>query len=200
MVKYAVKPLFYGMNITEPAQYASHRPAGRGHHHRREARPQADLRVHRRGQDLAGTRAATQLRDVLRGHPQQVRHRPVDAVRSGRQPGRRTATDARATAAHGRDHRRAGRADADRRRRSAPRRRGRAGGRLRRDRSLLIMTVPAVVLLLVFAYVPMFGIVTAFQHYNIYDGFWHSAVDRAGQLPATCSATRSSGTRSRTPW
>ncbi|GAA3239474.1 ABC transporter permease [Dactylosporangium siamense] len=46
--------------------------------------------------------------------------------------------------------------------------------RLLRDRSLLLMTLPAVVLLAVFAYVPMLGLVTAFQSYDIYSGFWHS--------------------------
>jgi putative aldouronate transport system permease protein len=46
--------------------------------------------------------------------------------------------------------------------------------RLSRDRSLLIMTLPAVALLAVFAYVPMLGLVTAFQSYDIYSGFWHS--------------------------
>ena len=43
-----------------------------------------------------------------------------------------------------------------------------------RDRTLLIMTVPAVVLLIVFNYIPMFGTATAFQNYSIYAGFWHS--------------------------
>ena len=46
--------------------------------------------------------------------------------------------------------------------------------RLRRDRSLLLMTLPAVALLAVFAYVPMLGLVTAFQRYDIYSGFWYS--------------------------
>jgi putative aldouronate transport system permease protein len=46
--------------------------------------------------------------------------------------------------------------------------------RLRRDRSLLLMTLPAVVLLAVFAYVPMLGLITAFQSYDIYSGFWYS--------------------------
>ncbi|WP_426504778.1 ABC transporter permease [Dactylosporangium sp. McL0621] len=46
--------------------------------------------------------------------------------------------------------------------------------RLRRDRSLLLMTVPAIVLLAVFAYAPMFGLITAFQDYDIYSGFWYS--------------------------
>ncbi|MFD7732519.1 ABC transporter permease [Kitasatospora phosalacinea] len=38
--------------------------------------------------------------------------------------------------------------------------------RLRRDRTLLLMTVPAVVLLLIFNYAPLFGLVTAFQYYD----------------------------------
>ncbi|MFJ6213439.1 ABC transporter permease subunit [Streptomyces sp. NPDC092296] len=46
--------------------------------------------------------------------------------------------------------------------------------RLRRDRSLILMTVPAVVLLLVFNYVPMFGTVTAFQFYDPLVGVLHS--------------------------
>jgi putative aldouronate transport system permease protein len=43
--------------------------------------------------------------------------------------------------------------------------------KLRRDRTLLIMTMPAVLLLIVFSYVPMFGLVTALQRYDIYNGF-----------------------------
>jgi putative aldouronate transport system permease protein len=46
--------------------------------------------------------------------------------------------------------------------------------RLARDRSMLIMVLPAVVLLAVFAYAPMIGLVTAFQSYDIYSGFWYS--------------------------
>ena len=46
--------------------------------------------------------------------------------------------------------------------------------RFRRDRPLLIMTIPAVLLLLVFNYAPMFGTATAFQSYSIYVGFLHS--------------------------
>ena len=59
--------------------------------------------------------------------------------------------------------------DAARSRRRSERRR-----RLLRDRTLLIMTVPAVLLLVVFNYVPMFGTATAFQQYSIYAGFMHS--------------------------
>ena len=46
--------------------------------------------------------------------------------------------------------------------------------RLRRDRTLLIMTVPALVLLAVFGYAPMLGLVMAFQDYDLYDGLLHS--------------------------
>jgi putative aldouronate transport system permease protein len=46
--------------------------------------------------------------------------------------------------------------------------------RLRRDRSLLLMVVPAIVLLLVFNYVPLFGLLTAFQDYDPLVGVWHS--------------------------
>lgn len=46
--------------------------------------------------------------------------------------------------------------------------------RLRRDKSLLLMTVPAVVLLVVFNYAPLFGVVTAFQEYDPLVGVWHS--------------------------
>ncbi|GLW22558.1 ABC transporter permease [Microbispora triticiradicis] len=46
--------------------------------------------------------------------------------------------------------------------------------RLRRDRSLLIMVVPAAVLLLVFNYAPLFGLLTAFQYYDPPAGVWNS--------------------------
>ena len=46
--------------------------------------------------------------------------------------------------------------------------------RLRRDRTLLIMTLPALVLLGVFGYAPMLGLVMAFQDYDLYDGLLHS--------------------------
>jgi putative aldouronate transport system permease protein len=54
------------------------------------------------------------------------------------------------------------------------RRRHRAWIRLRRDRSLILMTIPAGVLLLVFGYTPMLGLVMAFQNYSIYNGILHS--------------------------
>ncbi|MBB5783143.1 ABC transporter permease [Nonomuraea jabiensis] len=46
--------------------------------------------------------------------------------------------------------------------------------RLRRDRTLLVMTVPALVLLVAFTCVPMLGSVMAFQFYDVYTGFWDS--------------------------
>lgn len=46
--------------------------------------------------------------------------------------------------------------------------------KLRRDRSLILMTLPALLLLGVFGYTPMLGLVMAFQSYDLYDGFLHS--------------------------
>ncbi|MET8144581.1 ABC transporter permease subunit [Sphaerisporangium sp. NPDC005288] len=46
--------------------------------------------------------------------------------------------------------------------------------KLRRDRTVLIMVIPAVVLLLIFNYVPMVGVVTAFQYYDPLIGIWSS--------------------------
>jgi putative aldouronate transport system permease protein len=57
--------------------------------------------------------------------------------------------------------------------------------RLRRDRSLLLMAVPAVVLLVVFNYVPLFGLLTAFQEYDPLVGVFQSdwvGFDQFGQL------------------
>ncbi|WP_330241601.1 ABC transporter permease [Streptomyces sp. NBC_00525] len=50
----------------------------------------------------------------------------------------------------------------------------RAGGitwrqRLRRDRTLILMTTPAIVLLLIFNYIPLLGNIVAFQDYDVYD-------------------------------
>jgi putative aldouronate transport system permease protein len=46
--------------------------------------------------------------------------------------------------------------------------------RLRRDQALLVMCLPALVLLAVFGYAPMLGLVMAFQDYDLYDGILHS--------------------------
>ena len=46
--------------------------------------------------------------------------------------------------------------------------------RLRRDKTLIIMTLPALLLTLAFSYLPMFGTVTAFQFYDYITGFFHS--------------------------
>jgi putative aldouronate transport system permease protein len=59
--------------------------------------------------------------------------------------------------------------------RAAPARRGPGRRiRLRRDRTLLLMTVPALALVLVFNYLPMFGVVTAFEFYDPLVGVLHS--------------------------
>jgi putative aldouronate transport system permease protein len=46
--------------------------------------------------------------------------------------------------------------------------------RLRRDKSLILMTLPALALLIIFNYVPMFGTLTAFQYYDPLVGVLHS--------------------------
>lgn len=46
--------------------------------------------------------------------------------------------------------------------------------RLRRDKTLILMTLPALVLLVVFGYAPMAGLVMAFQQYNVYNGMLYS--------------------------
>jgi len=43
--------------------------------------------------------------------------------------------------------------------------------KLRRDRSLLLMVAPAILLVIAFNYLPMFGTVTAFQYYDFIAGF-----------------------------
>jgi putative aldouronate transport system permease protein len=46
--------------------------------------------------------------------------------------------------------------------------------RLHRDKTLILMTLPALLLLAVFGYVPMLGLVMAFQQYNVYNGLLYS--------------------------
>lgn len=46
--------------------------------------------------------------------------------------------------------------------------------RLRRDWQLLAMTIPAMLLVLAFIYLPLFGNVTAFEYYDYILGFWQS--------------------------
>ncbi|MFD8689123.1 ABC transporter permease [Streptomyces sp. NPDC059651] len=41
--------------------------------------------------------------------------------------------------------------------------------RLRRDRTLVLMTLPAIALLLLFNYIPLLGNIVAFQDYDVYD-------------------------------
>ena len=56
----------------------------------------------------------------------------------------------------------------------ASRRRMTRRQRLRRDWPLLAMTLPAMLLLLAFIYLPLFGNITAFEYYDYILGFWQS--------------------------
>ncbi|WRZ90218.1 ABC transporter permease subunit [Streptomyces sp. NBC_01007] len=64
----------------------------------------------------------------------------------------------------------AGRADRRRARRSAGQDAGKLGFRLRfgRDRTLILMTLPAIALVLLFNYIPVLGNIVAFQDYDPY--------------------------------
>lgn len=46
--------------------------------------------------------------------------------------------------------------------------------RFKRDRTLLLMTLPALLLIIAFSYLPMFGTATAFQYYDYIAGLTHS--------------------------
>ncbi|WP_372434819.1 ABC transporter permease [Myceligenerans salitolerans] len=72
------------------------------------------------------------------------------------------------------DGRRAGRPPAPPSRAPGKRRKISLRARLRRDGALLLMVLPAVALLTVFAYVPMLGNVIAWQDYSPYTGFLDS--------------------------
>lgn len=45
---------------------------------------------------------------------------------------------------------------------------------LKHHKSLLAMNIPTIVFFLIFAYLPMFGIIIAFQNFNPVDGIFHS--------------------------
>lgn len=45
---------------------------------------------------------------------------------------------------------------------------------LGKHRTLYLMAAPGIIFLLAFAYLPMFGIIAAFQDYNVLDGYLHS--------------------------
>ncbi len=46
--------------------------------------------------------------------------------------------------------------------------------RVKKNRTLLLMLLPAVVLVFIFSYIPMAGVVLAFKQYNYKDGIWGS--------------------------
>jgi putative aldouronate transport system permease protein len=45
---------------------------------------------------------------------------------------------------------------------------------IKRDQLLLLMLLPGVIYFIVFKYAPMYGVVIAFQRYNLYKGVFHS--------------------------
>lgn len=46
--------------------------------------------------------------------------------------------------------------------------------RLKKQWELQLMVVPALILVFIFSYIPMYGVLMAFQDYSIFDGFWAS--------------------------
>lgn len=46
--------------------------------------------------------------------------------------------------------------------------------RLKKQWELQIMVIPALILVFIFSYIPMYGVLMAFQDYSIFDGFWAS--------------------------
>jgi putative aldouronate transport system permease protein len=46
--------------------------------------------------------------------------------------------------------------------------------RLKRQWDLQLMVVPGIILILIFSYIPMYGVLMAFQDYSIFKGFLHS--------------------------
>ncbi|WP_240941056.1 ABC transporter permease subunit [Paenibacillus sp. HB172176] len=46
--------------------------------------------------------------------------------------------------------------------------------RLKRDKILLLMLAPGLIHLILFKYLPMFGIIIAFKHYSVFTGIWES--------------------------
>lgn len=55
-----------------------------------------------------------------------------------------------------------------------PSRLRRAGAKLRRDRALLLLAIPGLIVLLLFQYVPLLGNIIAFENYEPYLGIIHS--------------------------
>lgn len=46
--------------------------------------------------------------------------------------------------------------------------------RFRKQWELQLMVIPALILVFIFSYIPMYGVLMAFQDYSIFDGFWAS--------------------------
>ncbi|MBJ9990311.1 sugar ABC transporter permease [Paenibacillus sp. S28] len=46
--------------------------------------------------------------------------------------------------------------------------------RMLRQWDIQLMVIPALILIFIFSYIPMYGVLMAFQDYNIFNGFWNS--------------------------
>lgn len=46
--------------------------------------------------------------------------------------------------------------------------------RMLRQWDIQLMVIPALILIFIFSYIPMYGVLMAFQDYNIFNGFWDS--------------------------
>ena len=69
---------------------------------------------------------------------------------------------------------------------------------MKHNHTLYLMCVPGLLLLLAFAYVPMFGIRMAFTQFNAYDGIFGSPYNGITNFTYFWAKTPTSGTRSRT--
>lgn len=47
--------------------------------------------------------------------------------------------------------------------------------RFMRQIDIQLMVWPALILILIFSYIPMYGVLIAFQDYSVFKGFWHSS-------------------------
>ena len=68
---------------------------------------------------------------------------------------------------------------------------------MKHNRTLYLMCVPALLLLLAFAYLPMGGIYMAFTKFNVKDGIFGSPLSVSRTSPTSSAGIPISGTRSR---
>src|SRR5699024_10041761 len=138
------------------------RPAARRPRRGHQPRPQGHQRARRGGGELAhlGRRQAARVLRRVHGLS------PVPGALASHSPEIIRSTDTAPPVRAARPARARGKRGASR---PAPRRDSLAS-RLRRDRTLILMALPMVVLLLIFAYIPILGNVIAFQDYSPFIG------------------------------